>query len=260
MGKLRVLPLVLVAGLGACDRGGEADDTVAADTLAAVETPEQAQEILSPVRATGMVLVTYGDMGMQRGAREEVRRFGQTVAADHRALIAILDSAAAAHNTGLAETAPARELANAVRMAHAGLENLQEGDFDLTFIRAQVESNRQLLDRIDHESIPAAASPGMETLLQDTRAMVYAHLMRARQLLGDLLGQPVEPPPPGTAPENVPRTPPGDPQPPPGGQPPPPGGQPPPPGGQPPPPGGQPPPPGGGTPPGGGAGVPASGE
>jgi predicted outer membrane protein len=208
MGKLRVLPLVLLIGLAACGRNGEPEDEMRADTLGVAETPEQVRELLSPIRSVGMVVVTYGDMGMQRSAREEIRRFGQTVATDHRNIIPILDSAAQTTGTTLAETNRGRELASAVRMAHAGLENLQETDFDLAFVRAQVESHRQLLDAIDHELVPGASSMEMETLLQETRAMVYAHLMRARQLLGDLLGQPVEPPPPGTAPEMVPRTPP----------------------------------------------------
>jgi predicted outer membrane protein len=208
MWKLGLVPLALVAGLAACDRNGERDDAMDTDTLGVVETPEQTQELLAPVRAVSMVTVDYGNMGMQRATREDIRRFGQTVGTDHRALIALLDSAGRVHGATLQETAVARELASTVRLAHAGLENLQEADFDLAFIRAQVESHRQLLDRIDHELIPAATSNPMQRLLQDTRAMVYAHLMRARQLLGDLLGEPVEPPPAGTAPEMVPRPPP----------------------------------------------------
>jgi predicted outer membrane protein len=214
MGKLQVLPLVLVFSLAACGRNGEPDDTMPADTLGLAETAEQTQELLSPIRSVSMVVLTYGDMGTQRASREEIRRFGQTMATDHRNLIPLLDGAAQQRGARLAETNAGREMASSVRLAHAGLENLQETDFDLAFIRAQVESHRQLLDRIDHELIPAASSSEMETLLQDTRAMVYAHLMRARQLLGDLLGQPVEPPPPGIAPETVPRTPPAPPPPP----------------------------------------------
>jgi predicted outer membrane protein len=224
--KLPVLPLVLLVGLAACQRNGEPPEEMEGDTTGMLESPEQVQELLSPVRAASMVLVPYGDMAMQRALREEIRRLGQTVAADHRALVAILDSAATWHRATLAETPEGRELASGVRLAHAGLENLQGAEFDLTFIRAQVESHRQLLDRIDHEIIPVVTTPGMETLLHDTRAMVYAHLMRARQLLGDLLGEPLEPPPPGTTPETVPRTPPVDTIPPPTAPPaqPPPGG------------------------------------
>jgi predicted outer membrane protein len=208
MRKLVVLGLALLTGLAACGRDAEPQDTVAADTLGVAESPEQTQALVAPIRVVSLALISYGDMGMQRSAREEMRRFGQTVATDHRGLVGYLDSAAGERGATLAETGPARELESAVRMAHAGLENLQEADFDLAFIRAQVESHRQLLDKIDHELIPATTSTSMETLLQDTRAMVYAHLMRARQLLGDMLGEPVEPPPPGTEPQVVPRTPP----------------------------------------------------
>ncbi|HSJ24919.1 MAG TPA: DUF4142 domain-containing protein [Longimicrobiales bacterium] len=209
MWKLRVLPLALTIGIVACGGNDDQDDgmAVAQDSLAIVETPEQTQDLLSPIRAVSMSLITYADMGTQRGAREDIREFARTVATDHRGLVPILDREAQARGATLEETTPGRELASAVRLAHAGLENLQEADFDLAYIRAEVESHRQLLDTIDHELIPAATSPAMQTLLQDTRAMVYAHLMRARQLLGNLLGQPVEPPPPGTAPEQVPRPP-----------------------------------------------------
>jgi predicted outer membrane protein len=209
MSRLRVLLLLLFVGLPACDRDRDRNDALAGDTLGAPrETAQETQELLSPVRAFSLVAIEYAQMGMQRAARQDVRQFGQTVAADHRAVVAVLDSAGQTRGATLHETAPGRELANTVRLAHSGLENLQEPDFDLAFIRAQVESHRQALDRIDDELIPAATSADMEGLLNDTRAMVYAHLMRARQLLGDLLGQPVEPPPPGTTPQTVPRIPP----------------------------------------------------
>lgn len=201
--KLRGLALALLTVLAAC--GGDGDDNETADAAAAAlrESPEQVQEMLSPIRAFSLLAVEFGQLGQQRAARADVRQFGQTVAADHRALVAVLDSAAGAAGASLQETASSRDLANTVRMAHSGLEGRGDDEFDLAFIRAEVESHRQLLDRLDQEILPAARTDGMETMLGDTRAMVYAHLMRARQLLGDLLGQPVEPPPAGTSPATV---------------------------------------------------------
>jgi hypothetical protein len=84
-------------------------------------------------------------------------------------------------------------------MAHAGLESLPDSDFDLAFIRAQVESHRQLLDTIDRELNPGATSTTLLSLLADIRGLVDAHLTRGRQLLGDLLGEPVEPAPAAAA-------------------------------------------------------------
>ena len=96
-------------------------------------------------------------------------------------------------------------------MAHSGLEALQPADFDQAFVRAELESHRQLLDRLDMHVIPSASSPEMKALVTDTRAMVDAHLTRARQILAALMGQPAIPttlPPPASerpAPQPVPR-------------------------------------------------------
>jgi putative membrane protein len=202
MTKLRILPLVAVVFGGvagaACDRSADrAGDTLAADTLGEVETAERTAELLSPIRASGIVLIEHAQLAGPRASREEVRQFAQIIATDHRALVATLDSAARARGATLQETPAARELAHTARMAHAGLDTMTPAEFDLAFIRAQVETHRQLLDEIDHELGPAATSADMRRLLEEIRATADAHLMRARQLLGELLGEPVEPPPAG---------------------------------------------------------------
>jgi hypothetical protein len=92
---------------------------------------------------------------------------------------------------------------------------MAEDAFDLSFIRAQVETHRQLLDSLDSETIPAARSNEMTALLRDLRVTVDAHLTRSRQLLGALLGEPVEPPPAATPPSTPPATRPPAQQPPP---------------------------------------------
>lgn len=186
---------LLAVALAGCARDDQPDGDSAADVDAAMETAGQAQEMLAPVRAVGILLVEYGQLAAQRAASQEVREYGQTAAADHRAIIAVLDSSAREYGATLTETETARELAHMTRMAHAGLESATPDAFDLSFVRAQVESNRQLLDRLDHDIIPTASSPHMQTLTQDVRGTVDAHLTRARQLLGLILGEPVEPPP-----------------------------------------------------------------
>jgi predicted outer membrane protein len=196
---MRKLPLLLFAALvvTACERRADGDATAAADTHGEAETPERTAELLAPVRASGIVLVEQAQLAAQRATRTDVRQYGEIVAADHRALIATLDSAGRARSATLQETPGARELAHTVRMAHAGLDAMSPAEFDLAYVRAQVESHRQLLDHIDHELIPGATSGDLRGLLEELRATADAHLMRGRQLLGDLLGEPVEPPPPG---------------------------------------------------------------
>jgi predicted outer membrane protein len=201
---MRTVAMTVLVGLlavAACDRRADRSDAAPPDTTGVAESASQVTDLLSPVRAVGLVAIEQGQAAMQHAGRAPVRAYAGTVAADHRALVATLDSAAATRGATLAETPEARELANAARMAHAGLENLPDADYDLAFIRAQVEANRQLLDTIDQELYPTATSRVLQDLLRDVRGMVDAHLMRSRQLLGDLLGEPVEPPPTaGTAP------------------------------------------------------------
>jgi predicted outer membrane protein len=193
----RLVTVLAVTALAACERGAREPSAGESAELAMVETPEEVTELLSPIRSAALVAVEYAELGAQRTAREDTRRYGQTVGADHRALVGTLDSAARTRGATLHETAAARELEQTVRMARAGLETLPDAEFELAFVRAEVEAHRQLVDTIDHELIPAAMSEALRTLVRDSRAMAYAHLTRARQLLGDLLGEPVEPPPPG---------------------------------------------------------------
>lgn len=187
-----VAPLLMLA-LIACDREREAEPAAAADSVS-VESPETVRDLLAPVRSVGLAAIEFGDMAAQRAQREDVRQYAQTVATDHRALIAVLDSAALARRATLSETPSSQELNQAVRMAHSGLETLPPADFDQAYIRAQLETHRQLLDRLDTQILPALTSADLRTLATDTRAMVDAHLTRARQILAGLLGQPAEPP------------------------------------------------------------------
>lgn len=191
MRKLRVLLLTGIVTVAACGGGDEEAEVrdaaqVAADSAAA-------SALLTPVRGVSLAEVEFGDMAAQRSASPEVRQYAQTVAADHRALVEALDSVAALHRATLVETGATQELANTARMAHSGLEALAGSEFELPFIRAEVETHRLLLDELDQQLIPSARHPELNALLTDIRAMVDAHLARARQLLAQQLGEAEEP-------------------------------------------------------------------
>jgi predicted outer membrane protein len=187
---------LLIATLAGCGREDEHDtESVAAATP--LEDAETTAELLSPLRAAALAVVETSQLHAARTTHAAVQQYARTVAVDHRAVITTLDSMAQTRGATLHETTAARAVSNTVRMAHAGVENAPAGDADLTFIRAQVESHRRVLETIDGELNASARSPDMQRLLGDVRAMVDAHLIRARQILGDLLGEPVEPPPAG---------------------------------------------------------------
>ncbi|MBR9989159.1 MAG: DUF4142 domain-containing protein [Gemmatimonadetes bacterium] len=192
---MREMRGLLLAGLlmtAACG-GDDADTDGSADAAQATADSAAAVAVLTPIRGMSMAGVEFSDMASQRAGAPAVRQYAQTAAADHRALVSALDSAARLHGATLTETRETQELGNTTRMAHSGLEGLAGADFDLPFLRAQVESNRMLVDRLDQQLIPMTTDQELNGLLTDIRAMADAHLARARQLLAQQLGESAEP-------------------------------------------------------------------
>src|SRR5690606_3511380 len=97
---------------------------VAADSLA-VEDAAATTALLSPPRAVSLAEVEYNQLAARRAGSPDIRQYAQIVEADHRAVIATLDSIARVRGTTLTETPEARDLANTVRMAHSGLDVLE---------------------------------------------------------------------------------------------------------------------------------------
>jgi predicted outer membrane protein len=182
MPESRMLLLALCALVVAC-RGGESRNAAAADTLNARASAAAVLAPLAPVRALSIAEAEFAAQAAQRAFREDVRRYAQVIATDHRAVVGILDSLARARGVGYEATPAARELENAVRLAHSGRDSLTGADFDLAYIRGEVESYRQLIDRVDQELIPGMGAAPERVVLYEVRAMADAHLTRARQIL-----------------------------------------------------------------------------
>jgi predicted outer membrane protein len=178
----RMLSLALCTLVVAC-RGGEGRNTAAADTLRARAGAAAVLAPLALVRFASAAEAEYAAEAAKRAAREDVRRYAQVIATDHRAVVGILDSIARGQEADYEATPASRELATALGAAHAGRDSLAGPAFDLAFIRAEVESQRQLIDRLDQELIPGMGGAPQRAVLQDVRAMAGAHLTRARQLL-----------------------------------------------------------------------------
>lgn len=197
--------------LAACGGDDEADALAAADS-SNVENAAAVGDLLSPVRAVSNSLVELSQRAARESTVADVRQYAATVGTDHRAVILTLDSVAQSRGATLSQTESARDLENTVRSAHAGLDVLPAGDHDLAYIRAQVESHRQMLERLETELLPRATSADMRTLLGDLQAMEAAHLTRARQLLAVLLeggaATPAPEPPGATVPAPTPAAPP----------------------------------------------------
>lgn len=196
MREMRVLLLTGLLTAAACGGDDGENGEAERDTAQISADSAAAASLLTPIRSMSLTEVEFGDLAAQRAATPAVRQYAQTVAADHRALIGALDSVAGLHRATLVETRETQELANTVRMAHSGLDGLAGTEFDLPFVRAEVESHRLLVDQLDQQLIPSATQPDLRTLLTDIRAMADAHLTRARQLLAQQLGESDVPQPP----------------------------------------------------------------
>jgi putative membrane protein len=180
--------LLAVSITASACRDKDRDDAPSADTLAANAADAHVNSSLAPLRAASTAEAQFAEVGVQRATRDPVRRYAQVVVADHRAVTAVLDSVARAQSIRLDATAAARDVESGMRNAHAGLQAISPEEFDLAFIRAEVDAQRQLVDRLDRELIPNARGDDTRKLMQDVRAMSDAHLTRARQILTELLG------------------------------------------------------------------------
>jgi putative membrane protein len=206
MQDMRARMLLLAGLLTAAACGGDDENDEASEAVAAQSAADSAaaSSLLTPIRGVSMAEVEFADMAAQRAGSPAVRQYAQTVAADHRSLISALDSVARVHSATLTQTDDSQEMAHTARLAHSGLEGLAREEFDLPFVRAEVESHRMLVDRLDQEMIPAATNAELNGLLTDIRAMADAHLTRARQLLAQQLGQTESPRPPPRQPQRPP--------------------------------------------------------
>src|SRR5690606_9930905 len=99
--------MLLMAGLltaAACGGDDQDDEVSAADAAQITADSAAVSSLLTPIRGMSLAEVEFADMAAQRAGSPAVRRYAQTVAADHRALIAALDSVAQSHRTALTET------------------------------------------------------------------------------------------------------------------------------------------------------------
>ena len=121
MRTMRVL-LAAVLLTAACGGDDENGSNMAAADSAAVEDSIATTALLSIPRAFSMAEVEFGQLAAQRAASPAIRQYAQTIAADHRALIALLDSVAQLRGSATQATsgyASAFERANYVQTLHS---------------------------------------------------------------------------------------------------------------------------------------------
>jgi predicted outer membrane protein len=70
------------------------------------------------------------------------------------------------------------------------LKNADAASFDQSYMHAQVEQHREVLNMLTDQLIPAAKNPDLKSQLVTTRSVVQHHLEMAMGIQQELAGQP----------------------------------------------------------------------
>lgn len=155
----------------------------------AAEVPAIADDaILSVVLDANAIDVEMAERARVRAQDTEVRRFAETMIADHNAVNEELRRVA--EQTDLTPVAHeiSRELRDSVRAAASALDTLSYAPFDRAYMDHEIEHHRMLLELIDRRLAPVAQDTQLKTLLANIRPMIEAHFQRARQIRATLGG------------------------------------------------------------------------
>jgi len=183
-------PLAAVLLICACNRGESRTETdTTADTIQQRDTvarPVQIGEpqILHILRTANSVESELGDMAATRAIDAEVRRYAQTVAADHRALNQIIDSIATSIRMIPTDNPVSAEMRAKSDTIRADLTARAGGDFDRAYINHDAQLHQSMLDRIDNDLMRRTQRPEILQLMDRIRPALAAHLQMARQIQG----------------------------------------------------------------------------
>jgi len=186
----RLAPLAAVLFLCSCNRGNDRTGTNATgDTIPQRDTAAQPVQIGEPqilhiLRTGNSIESDLGDMAAKRAIDAEVRRYAQTVAADHRALNQIIDSIATSIRLIPADNPVSAQMRAESDTTRANLGATAGGDFDRAYITHDAQLHQSMLDRIDRDLIRRTQRPEILQLMDRLRPALAAHLQMARQIQG----------------------------------------------------------------------------
>jgi len=204
MTRTRTLALALLGPalvLAACK--SDPDDQAAATDTTAVAAPTPAPppppaapaagaptdaQIAAIVLAANAVDSIAGELAQQKGTDADVKRFGQTMVADHGGVNKQAVALAGRLNLTPEENPTSRQLTQGGEQSRTQLGGLSGAAFDRAYIDHEVEYHQTVLDAIDQTLIPNAQNAELKALLQQTRPAVAAHLEMAKNLQTRLQG------------------------------------------------------------------------
>ncbi|HEV7586575.1 MAG TPA: DUF4142 domain-containing protein [Longimicrobium sp.] len=145
-------------------------------------------QIAAIVLAANTVDSTGGAIAQQKGTNADVKKFGETMVADHGGVNKQAVALAGRLNLTPEESPTSRQLTQGGEQARTQMNGLSGAAFDRAYIDHEVEYHQTVLDALDQTLIPNAQNAELKALLQQTRPAVAAHLEMAKNLQKQLQG------------------------------------------------------------------------
>jgi putative membrane protein len=158
---------------------------MAQQPAAKVAGPSDA-EIAAIVVAANAVDADIGEVAAVRGHLAEVRQFGKTMTADHRAVNKAAGELVARLKVTPAENAVSQKLRADGTAFRAELEKKSGAAFDRAYIAHEVEYHKAVIAAVDQLLIPNAKNAELKATLVNVRPALVAHLAHAEKLLAGL--------------------------------------------------------------------------
>jgi putative membrane protein len=173
-----------------CAGGADADEEQVVPATAEVEESAAAgiqasltdAEIAAVVVAANSIDVSYGEIARDRATDERVKQFAETMITDHTAVNESAVELVGRLGVTPEENEVSRSLQSSADDTRALLLSKTGREFDLTYIRNEVEYHRAVIDALDALLIPNATNPELRETLTGVRPAFVAHLRHAESL------------------------------------------------------------------------------
>lgn len=143
-------------------------------------------QILHVTRTANMGEVEQGEIALERAEAQQVIDFAQMMVDQHTAALEEAQTLAEEESLTPAANAVSALLEQQSSALVVQLEEVEDEEFDLLYMNAQVNLHEQVLQMLDDELIPQAENTVLESYLMTLRADVADHLETAQSIVEDL--------------------------------------------------------------------------
>jgi putative membrane protein len=175
-----IMAAVVMAGLASAG-------TAAAQQAASQKAAKLGDaEIAAIVVAANAVDADMGEWAAERATQAEVKQFGKTMAADHRAVNQAAGELVGKLKVTPVDNALSKQLRADGAAVRAKLAAKSGAEFDRAYIAHEVEYHKAVIAAVDDLLIPSATNAELKQTIISVRPALVAHLQHAEKLLAGL--------------------------------------------------------------------------